>query len=157
MTRLWAMGLLTILALTSFAYGAQQEASPVAQSGPNVGQVDLAGPWSCPESFNGTIFADVPLSVALTTTGGPVQMQVTLTAQSNQAGTSGVLLFDPVIDGVERAEDRLFLHDTTWVFSRIYQLPAGQHVFAGCMACQFTFDAVHGWLSAYELPPVPKK
>ena len=145
------LSLLTALSLVSVVVAGQPE--PIA----NVGQVDLFDDWSCPLTypFPPLIFTDMPLSLALTTTGGPVLVAMTLTTESISSlrEITLILVADNQSIGADvrwQANDRGLASVT-----RVYQLPAGAHTFGVKMACQTggdTFIVTRAWLTAYELP-----
>jgi hypothetical protein len=129
---------------------------------PNVAQVDRTSNWACP-SPTGTTgdFFDIPdLALSLTTTGGPVLLLVNFSFHG-AVGASAYWL-DPVIDGQQKSQDRLFWQTGTdteidnAAYQRLYPLPAGPHTFGLRMSCQNQITLLRHWLTVYELPAVKK-
>jgi hypothetical protein len=142
--------LATLLVALTLSTGMAFGAPPVGSA--NVAQVDVTTPWGCP-----TTFTNIPLSLALTTDGGPVLVTFTINTPTSWPGGEGIL-FEPVIDGQPIPGDQLTVSNSNnwlwpFVFTRVYSLSAGTHTVGGRLAC-LTNAATMGraWLYAYELP-----
>ena len=140
------LSLIAAASLTTMAWAGQPEPSA------NVAQVDVTAPWTCP-----TTFTNIPVSLALTTEGGPILVTLTINPPTFWGGGERIL-FEPVIDGQPIPGDQLTVSNSNnwlwpFVFTRVYSLSAGTHTVGGRLAC-LTNAATMGraWLYAYELP-----
>jgi hypothetical protein len=133
---------------------------------PNWDQVDVFGltlesGWVCPTP-TGTFF-DVPGMVqSLKTNGGPVLCMVNFNFYGPGTSPGAAFWFEPLIDGVQQSADRLSWQTgndseiDVFSYHRIYELLEGTHTFAARMSCQSVITVFRGWLTAYELPAVPR-
>jgi hypothetical protein len=101
----------------------------------------------------------VPLSVSLSTTGGPVQLTILL--NTSIAGDT-ILKLIPVIDGIPREEDFVYAMPggsfgiLVTTYARTYPLASGPHMFGLRAACRGEVTIFRAWSTAYELPLIRK-
>jgi hypothetical protein len=166
----WTQTLIVALSLISMAWAGQPGPTPA-----NWGQAHMED-WVCPGTYAPatgtvplpTVITDMPLPVALSTTGGPVLISFTMNTDQNHGGgtylTTQTLLVNQAAIGVEVS----WLpnqHDAR-TFTHIMALPAGGHSFGVAIACHnsnpitwaadYYLTVTQAWLSVYELPSVPK-
>jgi hypothetical protein len=129
---------------------------------PNWGQTDLSD-WTCPQFYPNPTpqFVVLPVSVALTTTGGPVLVSLGLNS-FNTAGSGARLLVDLTVDGVPvgtAVDWNLMSGGGLDALTRIVPVTSGAHTFGVSIACNASgnvFTIERAWLAAYELPAIPK-
>jgi hypothetical protein len=148
------LSLLTALSLASLVVAGQPE--PRA----NVGQADLAEAYVCPRS---TELQLVPVSVALTTEGGPVLVNIVVVGYSWEGPIPVSLSVLFTVDGEPHYETEVTAGGTSFTLSpsRIFDVPAGAHRFGMSVICSpsstgYPVLIYKAWLSAYELPLLKK-
>jgi hypothetical protein len=148
-THRWMLSLLTTVALASAALAGQPGPKP-----PNVGQVDMVDAWVCPPDM---LVRDLPLTLSLTTTGGPVLVSYTVNVWA--AGIGTVIILTPLADEGSIGADVSWFgvsRDVITLTRVIDDLSAGTHTFGAQIACQFSSTVTRAWLTAYELPTIPR-
>lgn len=154
-TILWSI--LILVSLSSLAWAGQRDLLP-----PNVGQVDLVEDWRCPVTYpynpndgDQLIFTPFPLSVSLTTTGGPVLLSLVLSVTGTYT-TTLILTADQSASGTGLVWG---YYQPQATVTRIMAVPAGTHTFGAMIACANGGDpawVTQAWLSVYELPSVAR-
>lgn len=147
---LWST--LITMACTSLVWAAPptKEETP-----PNWGQVDAPALWECPTANGPESFAPLPASVAITTTGRPVVMSVSM--DLNGWGSQYRAILDLTVDGVPlgAAVDFLSFYSGTHTLTRIVALPTGAHSFGVILSCMTGGSTPlmvrRGWVSVFEL------
>lgn len=145
--------LLMTLSCASLTWAGQRDSTPLPA---NVGQVDFDGNWYCPSANTFPTFVDVPVSLSLTTTGGPVLVSFTLNMDA--LGQYTMLMLSPVADEQSiNADVAVYIYTRGLVtLTRVVILPAGVHSFGVKMACEYSAAVASAWLTAYELPSIPR-
>jgi hypothetical protein len=139
---------------------------------PNWGQVDAFGEtlesgWDCEpgDNYVGGFHAIPELILPLTTTGNPIMLTFSfnLWGDRSSASPGSAIRFRPIIDGVSQTnalQSWQIVNVDSMIdlfhYSRIFELPAGEHVISAEMQCQGILIVFRGWVNAYELPSVRK-
>jgi hypothetical protein len=144
----WLLSFLITVALTHAALAGQPRPTP-----PNVAQVDMVDAWVCPPDM---IVRELPLDLSLTTRGGPVMVSYTVNVWA--AGVGTVIILTPLVDQGSIGADVSWFGVSRDVITltRAIDLPAGTYTFGAQIACQYSSTVTRAWLTAYELPTIPR-
>jgi hypothetical protein len=147
---------LIIVAMACGAWAGQPGPTP-----PNWGQADVSD-WTCPQYYPNPTpnFVTLPVAVALTTTGGPVLLSMTLNS-FNSSSSGARTLIDVLVDGVRVGPivDWDSIGGSLDSLTRVIPVAAGAHTFGLAIACNAqgnTYTVERAWLAAYELPTIPR-